>query len=294
MVYFQGGGACWNTRTCDPQGEPTYERQADESDHPAQYGGIFDLAHPQNPVRDYSMVFVPYCTGDVHLGARDVEYAAATPGEKPFTVRHRGAGNVASALEWVTRHYPDPAVLFVTGTSAGAIPSPLYATTLARRYPRATVVQLGDGAGGYRADAIPEVLARWGAPATVGKAFTGERADPSVLDFETLYSLAGRRAPAVRYAQYNNAEDEVQLFFLKLLGVAEVPLAPLLEANLADMRRTVPWFRSYTAPGGGHGILGNAGFYTSSVDGTGLRDWVAALLEGRDVPDVGQQLLSGR
>jgi hypothetical protein len=28
--------------------------------------GLLDRANPQNPVRDWSLLFVPYCTGDVH------------------------------------------------------------------------------------------------------------------------------------------------------------------------------------------------------------------------------------
>ncbi len=294
MVFLQGGGACWNARTCDLKGEPTFDPRVDETDHPGRADGIFNFSPAANPVRDYSMVFIPYCTGDVHLGARDVTYtvpASKEAAQRSFAMRHRGASNVASALAWMTRHFPDPDVVFVTGTSAGAIPAPMYAAQLARRYARARVVQLGDAAGGYRADTVPDVLARWGAIETIQKELGGSNAETARFNFESLYLLAARKAPEIRYAQYNNVDDEVQLFYLKLLGVADVPVAPLLEANLADMRRTVPWFRSYTAPGDSHGILGSKDFYRLSVDGTGMRDWVAALIDGADVPDVGQRLL---
>ena len=30
---------------------------------------LLDRTNPQNPVRDRSMLFVPYCTGDVHSGS---------------------------------------------------------------------------------------------------------------------------------------------------------------------------------------------------------------------------------
>jgi hypothetical protein len=294
MVFLQGGGACWNARTCNREGEPTFDPAVDESDHPGRADGVFNLSHPANPVRDYSMVFIPYCTGDVHLGAREVTYTAPATNktaQRSFTIRHRGASNVASALAWTTRHFPDPHVVFVTGTSAGAIPAPLYAAQLSRHYPIARVLQLGDGAGGYRADTVPGVLVRWGAIETIRNKLGDPAKEDARFDFESLYFLAARKAPAIRYAQYNNVGDEVQLFFLKLLGVADVPLAPLLAANLADMRRMVPWFRSYTAPGGAHGILGSVDFYSLSVEGTGIRDWVAALIDGTDVPDVGQSLL---
>jgi hypothetical protein len=57
---------------------------------------------------------------------------------------------------------------------------------------------------------------------------------------------------------------------------------------LADIRRANPQFRSYTAPGGAHTILLTPQFYALTVDGVRIRDWVAALLDGRVVRNVGQ------
>jgi hypothetical protein len=31
--------------------------------------GLLDRNNPKNPVHDWSMVFVPYCKGDVHSGS---------------------------------------------------------------------------------------------------------------------------------------------------------------------------------------------------------------------------------
>jgi hypothetical protein len=161
MLYLNGGGACWNGGNCDLKGRPTYTTQFDGQDL-SRADGILAPANPANPVGDYSMVFVPYCTGDVHLGTRDVAYRDSLPGDaaqRPFVIRHQGARNVARAIEWLTSKWTEPEVVFVTGSSAGAIPSPIYAADLARHYPRARVVQLGDGAGGYRAPAVPGILA---------------------------------------------------------------------------------------------------------------------------------------
>ena len=58
---------------------------------------------------------------------------------------------------------PNLRQFFVTGSSAGAIPSPFYASLIADHYTDATVTQLGDGAGGYRrmnSDARPHEA--WG------------------------------------------------------------------------------------------------------------------------------------
>ncbi|HKK22741.1 MAG TPA: hypothetical protein VJ947_03560, partial [Pseudohaliea sp.] len=45
LVFFNGGGACWNAATCDPAGKPTYRVHAGEGsgNDPREYGGAFDL-----------------------------------------------------------------------------------------------------------------------------------------------------------------------------------------------------------------------------------------------------------
>ena len=62
---------------------------------PSGAGGIFDFADARNPFADYSVVYVPYCTGDVHLGNTTTEYA---PG---LTVHHKGYVNGAAALDYL-------------------------------------------------------------------------------------------------------------------------------------------------------------------------------------------------
>jgi hypothetical protein len=84
-VFFNGGGSCWNDNTC---GKPLLEgdqatfsgKGAEEAsgvykaellpgDGPAKMTGLLDRNNPKNPVHDWSMVFVPYCKGDVHSGS---------------------------------------------------------------------------------------------------------------------------------------------------------------------------------------------------------------------------------
>jgi hypothetical protein len=43
----------------------------------AEVTGIFSADRPENPFRDWNMVYIPYCTGDVHSGTRE---AASVPG----------------------------------------------------------------------------------------------------------------------------------------------------------------------------------------------------------------------
>ena len=294
-IYFQGGGGCWNDGTCGLNGQPTFDPVVDSTDAPGNFDGILNFTNPANPLKDHSIVFVPYCTADVFLGTRTVGYTTPPTGgspERSLQIQHWGRADADSVMNWVFAHFRDPALVFVTGSSAGAIPSPFYASLVAQHYPRARVVQLGDAAGGYRSKAITGILAGWGATSALltDKAYSG--VDSATMTLETLYIVASRATPGVTLTQYNNVDDGVQKIFLGLLGEM-APLQAALAANLADIRQVNPRFRSYTSPGDMHTVLLRPDFYTLTVDSVSFRDWVAALLDGNEVKDVGESLLKG-
>src|SRR6185503_3465158 len=76
--------------------------------------GFGDYDNPLNPMTDWSVVFVSYCTCDVHWGDEDHQYS---PGNK---ANHRGRVNAAVVEKWAREHFVDPAKVFVTGSSAGS------------------------------------------------------------------------------------------------------------------------------------------------------------------------------
>jgi hypothetical protein len=294
LVFLNGGGACWRAQECDPR-HPTYTMTADSANDASIRTGIFNFDNAANPVRDFTMVFVPYCTGDVHLGSRLVEYQTKTAGgtARTFSVRHGGAANTESVLDWVYDRYKNPGVVVVTGVDAGAIPSPVVAAKMARHYPSARVVQLGDGAGGYHAKSVPAVLAGWGATEYLQEDELFRSLDSADADFERLYTASATAAPNVRYAQFNTVDDATQLAFLGLLGVKDVPLARTLATNLAEVRAGTPSFHSYVAPGKTHTILRSNAMYATTVGGVAFTSWMASLVNGDEVSDVGTRLLGG-
>jgi len=284
-VYFQGGGACWMGEICALDRTPSYDPSVDESDHPPEEG-IFDFDEAENPIRDWSVLFVPYCTGDIHVGAATVTYDVAATDSLParsFEIRHQGNENVGAALSWLYDRVVAPDEVLVTGVSAGSLGSAFHAHSIAQHYPDARVVQLGDASGGYRApDAIQGLLDIWGGNTTLA-AFS---AIDDQLTFETLYEDAARSTTNLRMAQINYHEDEVQLGFLGLMGIRDEPLIELLDANLEEIAEASPSFRHYMLPGSVHGILRNDAFYEATVDGVGLRDWTANLIAGEAVESI--------
>jgi hypothetical protein len=290
LVYFQGGGSCWDGVTCDTDLEPVpYTVNLDALD-PARAHGIFAFDVAENPFRDHSVVVAPYCSADVHIGDRVATYRSPdVPGHAAhdIEIQHKGMVNSEAVLDWTIEHFDRPASIFVAGSSAGSIPSPFYAMRIAEQYPDARVQQLGDGSSGYRRDGMsvtPE--ATWGTLERLR--FLPEFADLEVgeMSFELLYAAAANRTPRVGFAAFDHAEDDVQKDFLELAGIPRGSLLPLILANQADIRSSVAGFRSYIAGGDLHTILLRPQFYTQHVDGVRVRDWVAALAEHRAVDDV--------
>ncbi len=287
LFYLQGGGACWSREHCDPELEPAMTINTAGLDL-SRYDGIFNFENPQNPFRNYTVVFVPYCSGDSHLGSSDTVYDAIDDGGAALTVYHRGFVNVESALEWTYEYLKSPARIFVTGSSAGSIPSPYYTDKLAGHYASAKIVQLGDGSGGYRRSAEgarPEDM--WGTLDYLANQPGWENLDANAFNFEQIYIRASKNNPEIMFSSYDTAEDDVQKRFLDIIGDQDTSsLQTLIDKNQADIRNSVEKFRSYVMSGELHTVLLRPEFYTYSVNDQSVRDWVTALSNSAQVHDV--------
>jgi len=283
VVFFNGGGACWAGQTCDPSVEPTtYVPSADmKHNDPRNHSGIFDLENPANPLRDWSMIFVSYCTGDVHLGASVQTYTK--PDGSTVTIRHRGHANAHSALDWMKENFSSPAHVLVAGSSAGAVASPVYAGVVSKIFPEARVQQLGDGAGGYASPEISTLLETWGT-----MSFLPAWAQPTegaITSFNDFYVSVATSFPDVSFAQYDAAHDAVQgQFQLALKQSSEI--FPNLIANRAEIAAAVDGFVSYTAGGDEHTILRAPYFYDYSVNGEKFSDWLATYVSDEKTETV--------
>jgi hypothetical protein len=292
LVFFQGGGACAVAERC-AQGQPWYNPEIDlAAAKTPRLEGIFEFANPDNPFSAYSAVVVRYCTGDVHLGNRDVTYTIADDKgqSRRFEIRHRGYANASAVLRWIQANFTAPQKIFVSGVSAGSVATPFYASVLARQYPKARVVGLGDAQGHdpqigneqindvqrMRLETVRR-LPGWEKIATLG---TRDR-----------YITAARSAPQLQLFQFNHAYDAVSRTYfgadvLAALRNGELNMLTMLRANQRDISRDVPTFRYFNVGGREHGALTNDRFYGYATNGHRFRDWVAAIEAGDPVASV--------
>jgi hypothetical protein len=284
VLFLQGGGACFSAETCAPD-RGLYRTKIEA---PPQEGGIFGFTDERNPFADYSVVYVPYCTGDVHLGNATRKYA---PG---LTVRHKGHANGSAALDHLVATFPAATEVVVMGESAGSVAAPLYAGLVSDRLPDARITVLADGSGSYPdVRRVHEIFANWGfgnaVPAWPENAgLTAEEWSPAAF-----FIQSGRHDPEIVFARHDHAYDENQVFWYPFLGIPGKNPLSLIDANEARIEAAGVNVHSYTAPGDEHTVLGDGPFYTETVNGEKLVDWVTKLIEGKPVADVHCQKCRG-
>lgn len=126
VLMFEGGGACWDKNRCQGahNGQGVAANYMSDTDKMSALGLVTPFTarlHPLQRVQtqDWNIVYIPYCTADVHGGDKVVVYADGDPARPPLTFHHRGARNVEALAQWLKANMPRPDHLFVTGFSAG-------------------------------------------------------------------------------------------------------------------------------------------------------------------------------
>lgn len=285
VVYFDGGGACWDDATCalprraagDPQRQSVYKAELMDADDPERMSGIFDLKNPRNPVRNWSMVFVPYCTGDVHSGSNTANYQDTRTG-RPYVIEHRGWDNAQIIMRWMQTNVPRPARLLVTGSSAGAYGAATHYATLRQMYPLGSAVFLGDaGQGVTTPDFFSKRNTRWNY--RLPESVFGRNASMS-SDLDIVAQLA-RHFPRDRFAQYTTTYDATQRAFYRLMGAEKSCDAWTTKmVQDLDLRQNTSNFRSYLAKGETHTILRSPLFFSEESGGTFFTEWFGQLVAG--------------
>ncbi len=71
LMYYEGGGACWDRLTCGLDSAPRTRTSATTPGSPSERRirlRVRRSVRPRNPFKDWHIVYVPYCSCDIHLG----------------------------------------------------------------------------------------------------------------------------------------------------------------------------------------------------------------------------------
>lgn len=131
VVYFFGGGVSITEET-SRGGTKFFATNMLAQDFVAQ-GGI-GSDDDTNPFKDWTMIVIPYASGDFHIGTGEYHYMDDGVNK---TVYHNGYNNYSNYMEMVKEYVGEPDTLLVTGFSAGGFATALLADDVIDRFPTA-------------------------------------------------------------------------------------------------------------------------------------------------------------
>jgi hypothetical protein len=302
VVFFDGGGACFDNLTCTfpvvaglPSGVPQFFVPAiAPTTDPSTQDGIFNADNLANPVRDWSFVYIPYCTGDLHIGSATKQYFNAGnpvfPLPPTFTIEHRGFDNFMVVLDWIKKNVDAPKSILVAGSSAGGYGASANFPWIQETYPDAHMYVIADASQGvttYAFDTGNPGRNSWNpqlAPWVFGN-------NPSLLVGADLLRTAAEAYPDAKVSQFTTNIDSVQIPFYALMKQFYGPGGSCsnvvvdwnrqMLGTLDDYAAEVENFRFYLAEGTYHTILRSPSFYTESSPGIIYSRWVDAMLQNR-------------
>lgn len=275
LIFLNGGGACWNYETCVVQNTSSHGPfGAAQFNQIALFLGIgaFSRAANENPFRDWNMVFVPYCTGDLHAGSKVSTYEG---GGNTVDVHHVGHTNVVAFADRLQATFPNAAKVVLSGSSAGGFGTVFNYDAVHAEWPTSRVYMLDDSGpllpGAAIAPALRDAwVAAWGHGARI-EALCGAAC---LDDYALGYGALSDRWPNERFALLSSLQDQTIRSYLQLTPQA---FQTALLAAATDAIEPTDNFEYFFVPGSSHTMLGAPEQYTSS--GTSLYTWLRQFVE---------------
>ncbi len=275
LIFLNGGGACWDFATCV---------QLDTSAHgpfgAAQFGqispflsaGAFSRVDQANPFRDWTHVFVPYCTGDIHSGSRVAQYSG---GGAPVSIHHVGHTNMLAFLARLQATFPAPGKVVLSGASAGGFGTVFNYDDTRATWPAAEMYMVDDSGPSLPGTSYPQALRdAWEASWGMGPLLTRVCGPTCRTDYAQSYAALASRYPDDRFALLSTLQDET---IRSYLGLTPAAFEAALRAAARDSIAPTANFEFFLVPGNRHTMLGEPQNFTSS--GTNLFTWLQQMVE---------------
>ena len=275
VLYLEGGGACWDYWTCllgaatpGPFGRAEFEaRQAG-----ALPGSILDRTLAGNPFAGATLVYVPYCTGDVHAGDRVSTYGS---GAGTLTWRHVGRANVAAYLRRLAVTFTAPERLVVSGSSAGGFGALANYEAIRAVWPSADALLLDDsGPPLLAADTASTLSVAWRAAWGLDALLDPLCGEACHAGFAPLLAVVAARHPQDRLALLSSEQDQVISAFYGLSPASfQAAQERMLTGTLAPLENA----RSFVVGGSSHTMLGDPAAFSEGVP---LLEWLSLARTG--------------
>ena len=276
LIFQQGGGACWQDfYNCNVLAE-------DQEPPPPFPVGIWDFDSKDNPFRDYSIVYMPYCDGSVFSGDNVVPDASFPFGPVRF---HRGLRNQSAGMDLARATFPHARRITLAGSSAGGVGVSGFAPFLVRfLYGNQVKLTVFNDAGPVTVnlDATTDITARaedW----KFGQFYPASCTDCNDMGQNTaIIRWRLDNDSTIREAFYETDFDETNRFFLGLvfdpLGFRDLVVT---EHGLLNAAHPDRYKRFIVAGDTSHTALQTPLFYIQDANGVPLNEWTEDFLVPR-------------
>ncbi|MBQ3460186.1 MAG: hypothetical protein IJH14_05910 [Solobacterium sp.] len=213
MLSFCGGGVSFDAYTA---ARPNKSGNRDKQNFYAVEAETADILlrtgtngrSKKNPFHDWTVVVLPYTTGDFHCGRNDYPYTDLNGNSQ--ILRHHGYINYKLLLKKVRELVPDPEKLIITGFSAGAFGTALLADDIIGEFPNChdTTVICDSAMMHNNWQKIAREV--WGAPEEICARLTGtEIVTDSLIalhnrrpEVKIMYCCSSRDCALTQYVSY--------------------------------------------------------------------------------------------
>jgi hypothetical protein len=265
LVYFEGGGACWDELTCITLQSAAYfstgyDETTFESELPTlETLPLVNRAGSDTTFAAANYAYVPYCTGDLHAGTG---IATLGSGSAAQTAHFVGARNAATFAATLHASLPGVTRIWLVGSSAGGYGATFALPAFAAQWPDADIEVLQDSALFITPLAdYATMVSAWQPAFPTGCA-------SCATDLSAMMPTLTSSFATTRFGVLDFDEDAVMKTFLDVTGSLSPLIATLLGSDYA-----LPTTHGFELVGTGHVLLFDAENLVGS-NGLTAEQWV--------------------
>jgi len=295
FIFLDGGGACFNGITCNFN-----LNKFSETDFynrlSAEQSLLLNRNSNANQFKNWNLIFVPYATGDVHVGQNA---SADIPNGGPTDQVMLGADNFNIILNDLNDFFENNggiSEIVLAGSSAGGFGvMPNYfqlKNNLGENIPTTAIIDAGQifmDNSLLTPCLVQQWESTWNVSASLPEDLNTIVQNNYDYDIQKIYEYASLKYPDDQFGFLSHYEDETNSIFYSFgkNNCSYPPLEPVsgpdFKSGLIDLKNNVfdnfdNWSVFYKN-GTSHTFLGDDDF-SQSVNGTTLNDWIAQLRTG--------------
>jgi hypothetical protein len=259
VIWLEGGGACW-------PGQDNCVQVLRLPSRLSEYG--LTSRDPQNPMRDWNFIYVPYCDGSIHMGDNEADY----DGNGQVDHHHQGLRTTSAAVTLLKDLFPQSQKILIAGCSAGGYGTLMAAPITRLQFPDAQLYVVNEsGPGLYdpaKRNDFQLILKTWNL-----EPYLPADCPECREQLLNLYPWLLARDPKLKVGMFSSYLDSV--VGEEYLNMSLNDFRNLLVTTTNAIHTRFPdTFKRYFIKGTGHCVS----TYFYSVAGVSIFDWIKDLV----------------